>query len=68
MSRWSRHRRARKAPLPLSATHALTACQAERDYYDCMSRFGCDSAEAHAAAIVWRRLRSNEAGGSAGSH
>ena len=68
MSRLSRHRRAKKVPLPLSGAHAQTAHQAERDYYDCMARFGCDSAEAHVAGIVWRRLRSNEAGGPAGSH
>ena len=32
--------------------------QAQRDYYDCMSRYGCDSAEAHVAQILWRKLRS----------
>ena len=34
------------------------ALQAERDYYDCLGRFGHASAEAHVAEMLWRRLRS----------
>ena len=46
-----------------SAAHAPLDCplQAERDYYDCMARFGHASAEAHVAEIFWRRLRSRAA-------
>lgn len=32
--------------------------EAERDYHDCLARFGHASAEAHAAEVYWRRLRS----------
>jgi len=31
--------------------------EAEADYHDCLGRFGHNSAEAHAAQIVWRQLR-----------
>ena len=37
------------------------ALQAERDYYDCLARFGHASAEAHVAEMLWRRLRSRAA-------
>ena len=40
------------------ATGASSLQQAQRDYYDCLSRYGCDSAEAHVAQILWRKLRS----------
>ncbi len=35
--------------------------EAERDYYDCLTRFGHNSAEAHAAQTVWKQLRSSYA-------
>ena len=38
-------------------SHARVVRQAEHDYYDCMARFGCDSAEAHVAERVWRQMR-----------
>jgi len=31
--------------------------EAEADYHDCLGRFGHNSAEAHAAQMVWRQLR-----------
>ena len=42
--------------------------EAERDYYDCMTRFGHNSAEAHAAQTVYKQLRSSyaQSGGTAG--
>ena len=33
--------------------------EAERDYHDCLARFGHASGEAHAAEVHWRRLRSD---------
>ena len=47
-----------KGSLPESAKQIV---QAEYDYYDCMARFGHQSAEAHVAEIHWRRLRSRRA-------
>ena len=35
--------------------------KAENDYYDCMARFGHDSAEAHVAERLWRQARSDRA-------
>ena len=32
--------------------------KAEQDYYDCLARFGTNSAEAHAARTLWCELRS----------
>ena len=40
---------------------AAAALEAERDYYDCLARFGHASAEAHVAEVFWRRLRSRAA-------
>lgn len=47
-------------------TPAAAVLQAERDYYDCLARFGHASAEAHVAEIFWRRLRSRAARSGAG--
>ena len=46
---------------PAAAAGPDSALQAERDYYDCMARFGHASAEAHVAESLWRRLRSRAA-------
>ena len=46
------------ASLPLSGSPYVG--EAERDYYDCLARFGHDSAEAYVAELVWRRLRKSE--------
>ncbi len=42
---------------PACAASRDPALQAERDYYDCLARFGHASAEAHVAEMLWRRLR-----------
>ncbi|MDJ0945770.1 MAG: hypothetical protein QNJ30_20060 [Kiloniellales bacterium] len=49
----------RKAPASTGSPDP--ALQAERDYYDCLARFGHASAEAHVAEMLWRRLRSRAA-------
>ena len=38
----------------------IAVLRAEHDYHDCMARFGHDSAEAHAAGVVWRHLRQRQ--------
>ena len=43
---------------PIPASYVQRILQAERDYYDCMARFGHASAEAHVARLFWRHLRS----------
>lgn len=48
-----------KTPAPAESRDP--ALQAERDYHDCLARFGHASAEAHVAEILWRRLRSRAA-------
>lgn len=45
------------APRPATSSPARIL-QAELDYYDALGRFGHNSAEAHVARIVWRRLQS----------
>ena len=42
----------------ISTSHAEIILRAEKDYYDCLARFGCNSAEAYASEVVWRKLRS----------
>ena len=37
----------------------LPVREAERDYHDCLARFGHASAEAFAAEMHWRRLRNH---------
>ena len=44
----------------ISASHSKAILRAEEDYYDCLARFGCKSAEAHASEVIWRKLRSKE--------
>ena len=44
-----------------TATAACGVLEAESDYYDCMARFGHDSAEAHVAERLWRQLRREKA-------
>ena len=51
------------SPTTESASGAM-ACgvaQAEHDYYDCLARFGHESAEAHVAERLWRMARSGKA-------
>ncbi len=47
--------------VPASTASRDLALQAERDYYNCLARFGHASAEAHVAEMLWRRLRSRAA-------
>ncbi len=47
--------------VPACTTSQDPALQAEREYYDCLTRFGHASAEAHVAEMLWRRLRSRVA-------
>ena len=48
--RWSERRGSRVLPRERVA-------EAERDYHDCLARFGHNSAEAHAARTIWKQLR-----------
>ena len=43
----------------VSSNLPLQVLEAERDYYDCLTRFGHASAEAYVAEVHWRRLRSD---------
>lgn len=45
---------------PTASTSRRQMGQAERDYYDCLARFGHESAEAYVAEMVWRRLRRSQ--------
>ena len=47
--------------MPAAAALPDSALQAERDYHDCLARFGHASAEAYVAEMLWRRLRSQAA-------
>lgn len=47
----------------LSATDQCPVKQAEMEYFDCLGRYGHDSAEAFVAHVVWRRLKSRMSGG-----
>ena len=51
----------RSSTQPQSPLDPKLVVEAERDYYDCLARFGHNSAEAHAAQAVWRQLRSSYA-------
>ena len=44
-------------PVLRSRQTQRSVSRAEKDYYDCVMDFGHNSGEAHAAQIVWHRLR-----------
>lgn len=51
----------RRSPTSEAAPQACLLAEAESDYYDCMARFGHNSAEAHVAERLWRKARSDRA-------
>ena len=40
-----------------SVPHSQQVARAELDYHDCIARYGHNSAEAHIAEMLWRRIR-----------
>ena len=49
----------------IPTSHAEMILRAEKDHYDCLTQFGCNSAEAYASEVIWRRLRSQGGRGGA---